>query len=79
MKKSVCIDKDLARRLLDWHSGQWSALYSLGSSQCVPEKVARDAVYELSDVLSESTLAADRRDLIDLIVEVRKAIRERRR
>ena len=48
----VKLTKTQALRLLDWHGGQWSAVYSLGSSSLgghyVPVSVAKKAVAELT-------------------------------
>lgn len=46
--------KQLALKLLDWHGGQWSPLYSVGSSwlagRDVPSDVIQEAIQELEDI-----------------------------
>jgi hypothetical protein len=48
---SVCLTRNQGLRLLDWHGGQGSALYAVGSSafagRCVPASTARRAAREL--------------------------------
>ena len=45
--------KELAYKLLDWHGGQWSPLYSVGSSwsagKDVPREIVEQAIQELED------------------------------
>lgn len=45
--------KELAIELLEWHGGQWTSLYSVGSSwiagEEVPSKVIKEAISELED------------------------------
>ncbi len=48
---SVCLTKRQGLRLLDWHGGQKSALYAVGSNafagRCVSKDLARLAASEL--------------------------------
>lgn len=48
---SVCLTRKQGLRLLDWHGGQGSALYAVGSSafsgRCVSTDTARRATREL--------------------------------
>ena len=45
--------KELALELLEWHGGQWSPLYSVGSSwfagKDVPNNIIEDAILELEE------------------------------
>ena len=47
-------NRDLASRLLDWHGGQSSPLYALGSSwlagKAVPDELVDRAIEELEDI-----------------------------
>lgn len=46
--------KELALKLMDWHGGQFSPLYSVGSSwlagKDVPNNIIEEAIKELEDI-----------------------------
>ncbi len=86
----VVLTKHQALKLLDWHGGQGSALYALGSSSYagfgqpghpVTIELAENAIRELREVLSEvgsksKLTAADKKDLQQRIKDVEAAIRK---
>ena len=49
--------KDIALKLLEWHGGQWSPLYSVGSTWLagkeVPPDIIEDAIKELEDIVQK--------------------------
>jgi len=55
--------RELALKLLDWHGGQGSNLYSVGSSWLaahdVPNEVIDGAIFELDDELQKRKRAAN--------------------
>ena len=56
-KVSFNSKKDLALKLLEWHGGQWSPLYSVGSTWLagkeVPPNIIEDAIKELEDIVQK--------------------------
>lgn len=77
----VRIAKRVALRLLDWHPGQGSPEYAVGSSgyagRCVPLHLVEEAQARLSRVASRST-GEDRRILARLVRALGAAARRAR-
>ena len=86
MVKSVKLTKMQASRLLDWHGGQGSAVYALGSSSHsghgVPIAVARAAIMELEQDLKKKPKpgfwsgwsARDKASLMQRIKDIQGAV-----
>ncbi len=75
--KGECrLSKSEALKLLDWHGGQWSGAYALGSSsfagRCVPVKYAERALDELRDALrSPGRVTWTKRESLHLINRIK--------
>lgn len=75
-KGSVRISRALALKVLDWHGGQSTPTYAVGSSgfagRCIPKPLLRRASWELRNVLQTSGKFAPRVPLERLIVALEK-------
>jgi len=67
--------KELALKLLEWHGGQWSPLYSVGSTwlagKDVPSEIIYEAIEELEDIVQKKVNYPDTISE-DNIIEVKK-------
>lgn len=75
----VRLSRRLGLKLLEWHSGQTSPVYAVGSSayagQCVDSNLVRLAMYELRRTMREDCSDAACRNLRRLVIALENCVK----
>lgn len=78
MSRCIKLTKRQALKLLDWHGGQGTSAYALGSSsfagRCSTVETARDVMDDLRTIRSSERSARNRRQLTYLIGAIWKRV-----